>query len=192
MADIKARLLEAIGGFKVPQHKKEGLNEFEITEGKDGKMNVRDTDVHARLDAIEQKLNGTLEMQLTGRNVEEVTILPSTALSDTDSFSGPVVDISKYKSFLAFARNTHDVEVGFVITPGQVNSMYWDGANWSKRSSTNGLVTIPPSIPADLYNLTDFFAEYKRDGFKEIQVRGRASDVPTSGSIEVFIWGVPN
>lgn len=77
MADIKGRLIEAING-KTPQHKVEGQQVFEATEGLNGQLNTRDKDVLAKLAEVEAKiqatndrLNQTLDTQLTGSNVEQ-------------------------------------------------------------------------------------------------------------------------
>lgn len=121
MADILARLKEAING-KAPQHKVEGKAEFEFTEGKDGKLNVRDVDVKAELELIKQqqqqildRLNQPVKTELTGSIVEELTLVNALAITDTDTRVTSNIDLGKYKKFDFIIENTHneDLRIGF-------------------------------------------------------------------------------
>lgn len=77
MADINARLKRALDG-PAPQHKVAGEENFQVTEGSDGQLHVKDADVTAELAEIKQtqadilaRLDGTINTQVTGSNVED-------------------------------------------------------------------------------------------------------------------------
>lgn len=143
---------------------------------------------------LTSSIDSPVYTQSSGRNVEEISIIKSLSLTDTSQFNSDVIDMSKYKKFMVFVENKHDVAVNLVMTPGIVNSFYWDNVteSWLSRASSKGTIHIPGSSGPDLYNITDFFTEFKDAAFKIIQVRGRAEEVPTKGHLECYAWGVPN
>lgn len=105
MADIYARLKTTPNG-PGPQHKKEGINEFEFTEGKDGKLNVRDVDVKAELELIKQqqqqilqRLNEPIETELTGSIVEDYLIAENLLVTaGSVNFAEPTTNNLNYDS----------------------------------------------------------------------------------------------
>lgn len=96
MAEINARLRRALDG-PAPQHKVDGKDSFEFTEGSDGAQHIKIVDVdgtplsviptknsavESRLDSIENKLdsvieNGVINTQVSGSNVEDKNAVPT-------------------------------------------------------------------------------------------------------------------
>lgn len=134
--------------------------------------------------------DGAQDTRLTGSNVEELYLIESLALTDTSTFNSGEIDVSRYKKVLLLGRNSHDVDIQITVTPGQVNSSYWIGDRWLKRSSTQNTMTLPQAFPADLFVFNTFFDELDGKGLMKINVRGKAIDTPTVGSLDIFIWGV--
>lgn len=84
MADINARLKRALDG-PAPQHKVAGEDALEMTEGSGGHLHVKDADVSAELAEIKrtqadilERLDGTINTQVTGSNVEYATGMKET------------------------------------------------------------------------------------------------------------------
>lgn len=69
MAGIRAMLLEAFNG-KVPQHKVEGEDRFEPTEGSDGSLHTKDKEVKVELESIKTTQGQIIEaLQATNESL---------------------------------------------------------------------------------------------------------------------------
>lgn len=111
MADINARLIEATNG-KAPQHKVEGENRFEATEGSDGRLHVKDKDLKAELESLKQtqkdiagmlamtnqqqvqildRLNQPIDTQVTGSIVE---YYPDVEIASGESFRTDILNVN--------------------------------------------------------------------------------------------------
>src|SRR5690625_2337191 len=129
MADIYARLKTTPNG-PGPQHKVEGKTEFEFTEGKDGKLNVRDVDVKAELELIKQqqqqildRLKQPVKTELTGSigaksvgeemvvHEDEVTIAPNSSIVLESAELAGLAGKTKIRVYLLRPSQNHELKL---------------------------------------------------------------------------------
>lgn len=195
MADINKKLLETSGGTPGPQHKTIGKNEFEWTEGSDGALHmkivdsngevisdigVKDEDVRAELESIKQtqseildKLNGTIDTQLTGSNMEDGLIVLDKAsqnkqkvfLKDETIGAGSNARFT-YKltnnriSLFVRMQKPHDWKVSYRASPNEAGTIVGSFKEVVKGDDTsigNGSLINPryQYIEFEIVNLSD-------------------------------------
>lgn len=181
--------------FSYPTHELKDGNYAKT--GENNPLPTKDSDLKTELELIKQqqqqileRLNKPLDTQLTGSNVEELYVFEGEALNSTSTFIKSV-DVSRYKNITILCRNTHDVGIQFVVTPELANSYFWDEKNntWIRRTSNDGAVEIPSRNVSDLYIVTSFFPELKNQPLKSVNIRGKAKETPSEGSMDIYIWG---
>lgn len=147
-------------------------------------------------DAIRGNYNGEPnKVQVSGRNVEEIVVFDSLAVTDTEYRSSSTLDLSKYNSFSIMARMSldQDIHVRLVSHDGAPDTrltQVWDDVAGEFNQSQ---VTVPA--------MTDrWFAihthptvrDFIRFGLKEVRIGLRTDVAPTQGSITLIVWGVIN
>jgi len=134
--------------------------------------------------------DGEALVQLTGRNVEKITVFNALAITEVVEYASDPLDISAYKRIIALVRNTHDVEV--YLRAFDVN-LISPSAVLMDASGTQYKVTIPA-------NLGGIVILFESDwpilglvfpGSIKITV-GSTGRVPTTGSFTMVLAGVRN
>lgn len=146
-------------------------------------------EVSATIGVIEQGAAGEdpWPVQLNGRSVEELTIIPAQEIRDTEARYTSVIDASKYRSIRLIASSTLDKPVQLIGRLRNTNttrvyneSDFVDDISLAINISTAGNVDLTSRWP------------YLKDGVKNFAIRYQCSLAPTSGSLTIIMWGVPN
>lgn len=107
-------------GIPVPQIFNPAVNDFQVLEGSGNQMPMSDAGAHARLDAIEQKIDGIIDgttpasVQLTGSNVEVVWQPPTALTTGTNYLSN--LDVSDSTDIYFVVVSSLDAPVRFLIS----------------------------------------------------------------------------
>jgi len=185
-------------------------------------VNTYDTNALAELQAIKNKLNGTLLTQLTGRNAEEVVIVNAEALTDTTTRLTANIDVTKYREFdfriintLADGSgNTIDLKLGFNIGVLALNVPKLDGTYLAYAagelgstgifnrirgysSARSSYLSMQPLVYANtgVPLTTQDIADlqpWKKIRNNQMRITYKAGAAPASGSVSIILVGVPN
>ena len=156
-----------------------------------GKVIRSDNTIVNEADGIND--DGSRRVQLTGRNVEEITLLSSLALTDTTAKIGSSVDLSKYKTFAIYVVNTHNVPVNFWLQGiGTGNIYFYDNGTKTFKQHSAGDIIVP-SLPAgNAVIINDALPQIYNRPYKTVRAVVSAQSAPTTGSITAKVIGVVN
>jgi len=145
-----------------------------------------------KLDNVINATDGVLKVSQYGHNVpvEENVIANAIAVVDSD-FHTIEVDFSKYKRIFCVVKNTHDqdCELKLDVKPAY-RPRIWDGTNWNQDRTV-----IIPSDQGGIYgNLLNSRYEWLEKATTTTFRFGYqfSPAAPTSGSLTIIVWGVPN
>lgn len=134
--------------------------------------------------------DGAADVRLTESNVEKrlerIYLHDSVSLADGSRVVGEYTDVSKYKELFMFAYSSLDVDVRMVIRGPRFETI-WHEDGW--KTINEAEVIIPPQQVA---LSTHPIVKKQLEGRDEIRVDITPVDVPTSGSISIWVVGVPN
>lgn len=142
------------------------------------------------LEQMQGNGTGAMPVQLTGRNVVEVVAINALAINDTTTRFASV-DLSAFRSVFIFAQSTLDKNVELSLYQNQsIANYYWDEETNTFVSGAVGTA----SIGVGLYYLNNHpaFKVFNGNGLRTLRIRHKCNDAPTTGSLTVTIWGVPN
>jgi hypothetical protein len=129
-------------------------------------------------------------VQLSGRNVEEVIVANAVALTSTDTQTFNV-DVSKYKKVQVFGFHSHDQEVTLNFFTKARATKVWDGTNFESSETEVKLATS--DVLMYLFNTkVKFLDEWISNGGQGLFITVKPTIAPTSGSITIYLMGVPN
>lgn len=159
---------------------------------------------------ILERLNEPIDTQLTGSNVEEITVLDAMAKTDTvttnlfDSY-GYNVNVAKYRNIDFLITNSHDQPVRIFFRPyaGYTSVMLEDGTVGRYSVYTDdvfhlvppGVVDLPLSVISARVNGTGKKAlqlsPFKKYLIEDFRASFRFQTAPTEGALTVKLLGVP-
>jgi hypothetical protein len=133
------------------------------------------------------------KMSLTGRNIEEVIVYNALAITNTAAIYSAQLDLSQYRSIEIFLSSTLDqtVDFGPVIDNATTHgTSIWNGTAFV----TMPVTTIPLSSgQPQKYLLASRYDFIQKSPPKWLKIYLRSpTTAPTTGSVTVKIWGVPN
>lgn len=127
-------------------------------------------------------------VSLTGRTLVEVSVV-SVALADTIAYTVDI-DPSAYRRIFLFVYGTLNQDVAL--------NLYVDGTGNDSYTYEAGVWTIVPTITYPStglnkrYLLNTAFPFLDKEGLKSMRLKYKCAVAPTSGSLTVKMWGVPN
>ena len=139
---------------------------------------------------------GQKSIQLTGRNAQIITVVNALAIADTNLHTYSI-DASAYKSIRLFAVTTLNQSVTVKLQANPLVYTY-NGSAWGVVT-----VTLPANDLGFLYDLNSYlpssYTDYNfpiistNNVFKVgLQVVLICNTAPTSGSVSIYLKGVPN
>jgi len=136
--------------------------------------------------------NGEALVQLTGRNIEVVKFFDALAIADTKHHPSPIISLAKYKKVAFITYSTLDQPVKlFPQFDYNYNAFCWDGTAWQTYHNLGRYAEIP-SDTLERYLLNTFFTEFADMPIEKMCWVAKCDTAPTTGSITLLAWGVPN
>lgn len=129
-------------------------------------------------------------IQLSGRKAQVLKIFNAQEIRDTEFHVSAVVDVSGFKDFDIMVISTNGTGINYDAYIYFPNDMfYWDktASTW-KNSKITGITTTQNPLPKSLRSAL----EYWPVGASQLRVEIKYNIAPTTGSITVEVWGVPN
>jgi hypothetical protein len=156
-----------------------------------GKVIRSDNTIVNEADGIND--DGSRRVQLTGRNVEEITLLSPIALTNTNFISGNTVDLSKYKTYMIYVVNTHDVPVNFFVHGiGNGDIFFYNNDTKTFKTHNAGDIVIPSLPTGNAVIINDALPQIYTKPYKNLNAIVKAQSTPTVGSITAKLIGVVN
>lgn len=129
--------------------------------------------------------------QVTGSKVERIELLPATSLRDTSTFGGDYIDTDKYEKMLFFVNSTLDAEVYIAIRIAGSNIAIWKDGEWANTyPGEMGSLDVEEGRSGEVRILNTKYEWLNTLWSDRMQIRVRAKSAPTSGTVEVFAYGV--
>lgn len=151
-------------------------------------LDIRLSNLETKIDSIlsSHDTDNNFKVSQNGRNVplEEIYILNAFELRSTNHLVNS--NLSRFKNVTIWAISTTDVEVTLNIKILRNSGIrIWDGTAWTPTE------TSTPLIPA-YKNLNSKFQWLNELNPIDMTFEILASTAPTSGSVTILVWGVPN
>lgn len=121
-----------------------------------------------------------------GRDVEELFPWNALAIADT-SLVGVTVDLKRYKKVYIYAYSSLNKNVKIWYQTATGSTLYYKDGVYKDSSADPVLMTAPSAR----YDITSKYPQIS-NGLKTIRFYAQCDDIPTSGSLTLVIWGVPN
>ena len=133
--------------------------------------------------------NGEVNVTLTGRNVEDVYFLNAIAITDTANHPSGLINIGKYRSFKLFAQCSLNQPPTLTLRRSSFFKR-WDGTAWKASSSAEEQITV--STDGTIHWLNSKWTWLGDSGIDTLRIDAICSVAPTSGTLSIWLEGVPN
>lgn len=120
--------------------------------------------------------------------MQELFIFNALAITDTSQHVSSQVDLSCFKSLTFIAVCSLNQVVAVYPQIDSVNTALLVNGSWS---ATNTGITIPLGAQTE-YILNDAFPALLNRPLKNIRFVASCPTAPTSGSLSIKVWGIPN
>lgn len=132
-----------------------------------------------------------LPVHLSGRNIELIHLEPATAIRDINPKFSNVLDLKKYRNVLVVANSTLDQNVSIYIRfkDSAYGSKFWDGTTWKTDAELSLIIS---SGDSSRHILNTRNPALDKPGIISLSSRSQCTVAPTSGSLNIEVWGVPN
>lgn len=130
-----------------------------------------------------------LPTQLTGRNIEQVYFHNALAITDTNIKQSLSIDLTKYREIYFFARSSLDQPVDVYLNIENAITTVWNNGAWDATNERK--ITLPASGGSRIYLLNTARA-WLNGKIKTMRIDVGCNAAPTSGSVTVYVMGVPN
>jgi len=127
---------------------------------------------------------------LKGRTAQQITWFSAEAIRDTDLHAPAAVDLTEYRDLGYFARTDLDQDVTIYFSPYayvDINTRVWDGIEWSVDERQ----VVLPADGDRIYVLHTMFP-WLRAPVNQMRVSAQCTVAPSSGSLTLVAFGVPN
>ena len=128
---------------------------------------------------------GNSRFQLAGRGIEDIVAFNALAITSTTAQFSAEIDLSKYRQVFWYAFDSHNQDIALNIVLNGMSYREWTGSAWAGKSAAI-------SEDSRFLNLQTVFDKILDKPLKSIKFQASATVAPTSGSLTVKGWGVPN